>query len=154
MLYKKDINYHLLENYTNAITKIKSVLKYSQKGKTDLLSERIHFRVNKEEEKSSSYLMQIQSAITNFHLLEISYLSLQNEESKRVIEPFALYSTNENWLLIAFCRLRKEFRAFRIDCIQQITNTQEVFESHKMTLEEYFKLCKEKYLNTPDKPLS
>jgi len=152
ILKNKDISF--VENYTNAITKIKSVLKYSQKGKIDLLSQRIQFRANKEEERSSAYLMQIQSAITSFSVLEIKYVSLQNKETNRDVEPFALYSTNENWLLIAFCRLRKEFRAFRIDCIQQISNTQEEFESHKMTLEEYFEICKEKYLSTPDKPLS
>lgn len=152
ILKNKDTS--LIEHYTNAITKIKSVLKYSQKDKTDLLSQRIIFRANKEEEKSSSYLMQIQTAITNFQLLEITYLSLQNKTTKRDIEPFALYSTNENWLLIAFCKLRNEFRAFRIDCIQQIVSTETNFESHKMTIEEYFQICKEKYLNTPDKPLS
>lgn len=152
ILKNKDASF--VEHYTNAITKIKSVLKYSQKGKTALLSQRIIFRVNKEESKSSSYLMQIQAAITNFNLLEIKYLSLQNKATERIVEPFALYSTNENWLLIAFCRLRKEFRAFRIDCIEQITDTQMNFESHQMTLEEYFEICKEKYLNTPDKPLS
>jgi len=152
VLKNKDTSF--VEHYTNAITKIKSVLKYSQKDKTDLLSQRIFFRANKEEEKSSTYLMQLQKAITNFNLLEIQYLSLNNKETKRFIEPFALYSTNENWLLIAFCRLRKEFRAFRIDCIQKINNTEEVFESHKMTLEEYFEICKQKYLSTLDKPLS
>ena len=152
ILKNKDASF--VDNYTNAITKIKSVLKYSQKGKTDLLSQRILFRVNQEEEKSSSYLMQIQSAITNFHLLEITYLSLENNQTKRKVEPFALYSTNENWLLIAFCKLRNEFRAFRIDCIQKIINTEEVFESHKMSLEEYFEICKVKYESTLDKPLS
>jgi len=152
VLKNKDASF--VENYTNAILKIKSVLKYSQKGKTDLLSERILFRVNQEEERSSTYLMQIQAAITNFNLLEITYLSLKNIETKRIVEPFALYSTNENWLLIAFCRLRKEFRAFRIDCIQQVFNTEEVFDSHKMTLEEYFEICKEKYKSTLDNPLS
>ncbi len=152
ILKNKDASF--VEHYTNAITKIKSVLKYSQKGKTDLLSQRIIFRVNKEESRSSSFLMQIQAAITNFNLLDIKYLSLQNKATQRIVEPFALYSTNENWLLIAFCRLRKEFRAFRIDCIEQITDTQKNFEPHQMTLEEYFEICKEKYLNTPDKPLS
>ncbi len=40
----KDLS--LVENYTNAITKIKSVLRYSQKESTDFLTERIIFRAN------------------------------------------------------------------------------------------------------------
>ena len=98
--------------------------------------------------------MTLQSTITNFQLIEIAYHSLENEITKREIEPFALYNTKGNWLLIAFCRLRKEFRAFRVDLIQSLTTQNETFESHNMTLEEYFILCREKYSNTPDTPLS
>jgi len=128
------------ENYSNAIIKIKSVLKHSQKGKADLLSERIYFKENNKNEKSSYYLMKIQSAITNFQLLEIKYLSLEDKLTKRSIEPFAVYSNKENWLLIAFCNLRNDFRAFRIDLIQQLTPQNKNFEPHDMTLEKYFEL--------------
>lgn len=152
ILKNKDASF--VDNYTNAITKIKAVLKYSQKDKADLLSKRIVFRFNENNEKSSNHLMQLQTAITNFQLLELEYQSLENNYTKRVVEPFAMYSTNLNWLLIAFCRLRNEFRAFRIDCIQSLKNTESHFESHNMTLEEYFKICEEKYKSTPDNPLS
>jgi len=152
ILKNKDKSF--IENYSNAITKIKSVLKFSQKDKVNLLSQRIHFRDNPENEKTSDYLMSIQSAITNFNLLEIQYQSLKNKTTKRVIEPFAIYSTNGNWLLIAFCRLRNEFRAFRIDLIQKIIVQDKSFEPHNMSLEEYFELCKQKYQNTPDIGLS
>jgi predicted DNA-binding transcriptional regulator YafY len=152
-LIRKNKDRSLVENYNNAITKIKSVLKYSQKEKTDLLSERIIFRINLENQTTSSYLMTIQSAITNHRFLEIEYCSLQKELTKRIIEPFALYSTQENWLLIAFCKLRNEFRVFRIDQIQKLIIRNENFTPHDMTLEKYFELCK-KNQGTPDMPLS
>ena len=132
----KDISF--VNHYKNAITKIKSVLRYTQKDKIDLLSKRIFFRNNIENQKTSSFLMDIQSAITNFNLAEIEYHSLQNKFSKRIIEPFALYSTKENWLLIAFCRLRNDFRVFRIDRIQNLHIQNQLFEPHKITLKEYF----------------
>jgi predicted DNA-binding transcriptional regulator YafY len=144
----------LADNYTSAITKIKSVLRTSQKEKTDLLSERIYYRENLENEKTSDYLMIIQSAITNFYLVDIDYNSLQNKLTKRTIEPFAIYSTQGNWLLIAFCRLRNEFRVFRIDLIQKISTQSNTFEPHNITLEQYFQLCLEKSKTTPDIPLS
>ena len=153
-LINKNKDQSLVENYQNAIDKIRAVLNFSRKEKTDLLTERIHFRINEEVESTSSHLMTLQSAITTFNLIEIDYYSLQNELTNRVIEPFAVYSTQGNWLLIAFCRLRNEFRAFRIDHIKQLDVKEETFESHQMTLEEYFKICKEKYQNTPDTPLS
>jgi len=128
------------ENYSNAILKIKSVLKYPQKEKVDFLADRIYFGENHKYEKSSNYLMKIQSAITNFQLLAIEYLSLDKKLTKRNIEPFGIYSTKGNWLLIAFCRLRKEFRTFRIDSIQKLIPQDEYFDPHNMTLKQYFEL--------------
>lgn len=138
----------LVQHYTNALTKIKSVLKNTQKEKVELLSERIVFRNNIEEETSSKNLIKIQSAITSFNLIEITYLSLENNFTKRVVEPFALYSTNENWLLIAVCRLRDDFRVFRLDHIQQLIILEEKFEKHTITLQEYFEICRSKFSNS------
>ena len=137
ILKNKDSSF--TKHYSEAILKIKATLKSQQKEKTTLLSDRIYFNANFQEQKTSNYLMLLQSAITNFELLEINYLSLQSKESKREVEPFALYSTQENWLLIAFCRLRQEFRMFRVDRIQNIKRTLVHFESHNMTLEEFYK---------------
>lgn len=144
----------LVKNYINAIVKIKSVLRNSQKEKSQLLSERIVFRTNIENKVTSSHLIRVQSAITNYNLLKIEYLSLENKFTQRIVEPFALYSTQENWLLIAFCRLRNEFRAFRLDLIQKLIVLSENFQPHNMTLQEYFEICREKYFNTPDTPLA
>ncbi|GLB52269.1 transcriptional regulator [Neptunitalea chrysea] len=144
----------LIENYNNAITKIKSVLQYSQKEKTDLLSDRIWVRNNASANNPAKYLITIQAALTNFQLLDIAYNSLENNFTHRIVEPFAIYSTQGNWLLIAFCRLRNEFRTFRIDLIQQLSVLNDRFEPHKMTMQEYFNICKEKYMKTHDIPLS
>tara|TARA_B100000809_G_C15111924_1_gene520933 strand:- start:1066 stop:1764 length:699 start_codon:yes stop_codon:yes gene_type:complete len=136
VLRNKDQSF--IDNYSSAITKIRSVLKHSEKGKADLLADRIYFKENYKVEKTSNYLMQIQSSITSFQLLEIEYLSLSNQLTKRQIEPFALYSNKGNWLLIAYCKLRNNFRAFRIDLIQQLTLLDVMFSPHDMTIEQYF----------------
>lgn len=152
ILKNKDKSFAI--EYQNAVAKIKSILRHSQKEKIEFLSERIHFRNNTENQKTSGYLMIIQSAISDFNLIEIEYQSLQGENTKRTIEPFALYSTQENWLLIAVCRLRKDFRVFRLDHIQKLIVKNQYFEPQKITLQEYFEICREKYLTTPDTPLS
>lgn len=130
-----------VKHYCDAISKIKAVLPASEKEKAELLSQRIIFRQNAENDISSNHLAQIQQAITNFRLAKIAYHSLSNEMTSRLIEPFALYSTQENWLLIAFCRLRKDFRAFRLDRIEKLSILNEHFEPHKMTLQEFFEKC-------------
>jgi len=148
----KDLS--LAIEYKSAIEKIKSILKYSQKDKTELLSERIQIRVNLDTEKTSNYLIQLQSAITNYQIVHLDYHSLQNKSTKRHIEPFALIHTQDNWVLIAFCRLRSNFRFFRLDCIRRMTTSRECFEPHKITLQEYFEKKRKIYEHTPDIPLT
>lgn len=128
----------LIDNVSTALEKIKSILKYSQKGDVDLLADRIYFGGNKNEKKTSSNLMQIQSAIIHFKILKISYHSSAKKKTTRNIEPFAIYSINGNFLLIAYCRMRKDFRNFRIDFIETIASQNETFTPHNMTMQKYF----------------
>ncbi|NPD45889.1 MULTISPECIES: YafY family protein [unclassified Lentimicrobium] len=145
ILKNKDLSF--TTQYQNAVSKIKSTLRHSQKEKVELLSQRIYFRQNIENLKTSEYLMTIQSAIADSKLIELDYLSLEKKQSKRSVEPFALYSTQDNWLLIAFCRLRNDFRAFRLDQIQALQVLHEQFEPQKITLQEYFEICREKSIS-------
>lgn len=146
VLRNKDASF--VKNYSEAITKIKSVLRHNTKDKVNLLSNRIVIRHNPETIRTSSYLSELQLALTNFTIVEVLYHSPENDQTTiRKIEPFAIYSTQENWLLIAFCRLRNDFRTFRLDRIQKLTALNETFEPHKMSLHEYFEICREKSLS-------
>ncbi|MBO3696836.1 YafY family protein [Roseivirga sp. E12] len=146
-LVSKNKDLSLRQSVSSAIEKIKSILKYSQKGNTDLLTDRIYFAEHKDD-RTSDNLMEIQSAIIRFQLLKIDYLSSERKETTRQIEPFAIYSIHGNFLLIAYCRLRNEFRAFRIDYIANLETLEETFTPHKMTIQEYF----EKYIKNQKYP--
>ena len=128
----------IIEHYGTAMTKIKSVLRNSSKKNAELLSQRIVFRNNRENVKTSTLVIDLQIAITNYQLTQIEYHSLEKVTTIRQIEPFAIYSTQDNWLLVAFCRLRNGFRKFRVDGIQQLFFLSDTFENHNMTLQEYF----------------
>lgn len=132
----------LVESISGALEKIKATLRYSQKGNTELLADRIYFNGNNSEERTSNNLMQIQSAITQYKVLKIAYCSFKNKRTSRYIEPFAIYSIHGNFLLIAFCRLRNDFRHFRIDLIENLVVEGEIFSPHNMTIKKYF----EKYV--------
>lgn len=135
VLKNKDTSF--IKDYTEAIDKIKTVLKYSIQDKANLLSERTRFDQNISRERNSNNLSDLQFALTNFRLTKIEYTNEQNKTTTRHIEPFALLST-ENWLLVAYCRLRKEFRFFRLDRIKKMEVLTDKFEPHGMTLQEYF----------------
>lgn len=149
-LIMKNKDASFVKEYTEAINKIKSVLRSNTKDKANLLSNRIVFRQNTNNDRTSNYLSTLQLALTNFNLAKIKYHSSEsNQTTDRIIEPFAIYSTRENWLLIAFCRFRKDFRVFRLDKIQELIILNEQFEPHKITLEEYFEICRKKYFSEP-----
>ena len=135
VLKNKDASF--IKDYSEAIEKVKAVLKYSQKNKVNLLSERTRFNQNLNRERNSNNLSELQLALTNFRLVNIDYINADEKSTSRIIEPFALLST-ENWLLVAYCRLREEFRFFRLDRIKKLRVLNEYFEPHKMTLQEYF----------------
>lgn len=141
----KNKDQSFVDNVTSSIEKLKSILRYSQKGNAELLSDRIYFGGNNTQEKTSNNLMQIQSAIIHFKLLKIEYNSADDQRTTREVEPFAVYSINGNFLLIAFCRLREDFRTFRIDYIEQLLTLEQTFTAHEMTLKEYF----EQYVKKP-----
>ncbi|MEQ9439740.1 MAG: YafY family protein [Cyclobacteriaceae bacterium] len=135
VLKNKDASF--VKDYTEAIDKIKSILRYTIKDKANILAERTQYNEVINQERNSNNLSDIQYALTNHQLVKIKYKNKDDAETKRLIEPFALLST-ENWYLIAWCRLRKEFRFFRLDRIQRIEVQAENFEPHNMTLQEYF----------------
>jgi len=136
VLKNKDAS--LVKHFTEAIEKIKAVLQYTQKDKANLLTERTRYSQNINRERNSNNLSTLQFALTNFLLVKIEYKNEKDKATSRVIEPFALLSTQEDWLLVAWCRLRNEFRYFRLDRIKQLQMLAEKFTPHKMTLQEFF----------------
>jgi predicted DNA-binding transcriptional regulator YafY len=119
LLIVKNKDASFVKHYTEAVTKIKSVLRHSTKEKVDLLSKRVLFGHPIEHIRTSDYLAIIQGALTNFNLIKL-YNSME-----------------ENWILIAWCRLRKDFRTFRFDRMLEMNVLDEKFEKHKISFEEW-----------------
>ena len=134
----------LSDAFKNAASKIRATFNSKEKSKSQILSDRILVRKNDGQNTTSDILIKIQTCIANYTLIQIEYRSLENQHTKRLVEPFALYTTQNNWILIAYCRLRKEFRAFRLDRIQKLIVQDVPFEPHDMTLEQFLEECRKK----------
>lgn len=139
---EKILKYHteesLLEAYSSALIKLKSVLKSQQKDKVDYLDQRIaHYPA---WAPKSNYLSQIQLAITDSLTVEISYLSnYKNEHTTRKVNPYALYFNGATWAFIGYCLLREDIREFRLDRIQSYYTTSQQFEpDSSFNLDHYF----------------
>lgn len=136
VLNNKDASF--IKAYSAAIDKIKSVLMLNVKDNALLLSERTQYDQIRNIERTSDHLSALQFELTHFLLTRIEYTNAANKASSRTIEPFALLSTQANWLLVAWCRLRQAFRYFRLDRIAKLEILSEKFTPHEMTLQDYF----------------
>ncbi|MEL6251643.1 MAG: HTH domain-containing protein [Bacteroidota bacterium] len=136
----------LIRDFNTAIDKIKSVLRDGEKEKASLLAEKTIIGKNWNHYVSSSHLAEIKHCLTNFKVLQITYQKQPGEEmSVREVEPFAIYlNTSENWILIAWCRLREDFRSFRVDKIKKKEILEESFSPHELSLEEYVEMTKKR----------
>lgn len=130
----------LSESYDSALYKIKSVLKRHEKEHLEDLESRVAVLARQQSPPFAVNLLnQIQQAIVRQQVLLIDYVTnLRNQTSQREIEPIGLVYYGSHWHLIAFCRLREDYRDFRVDRIQTLTNTERFFpKQNLLTLQSY-----------------
>jgi predicted DNA-binding transcriptional regulator YafY len=118
-IIKRDKDDTFIKEFTGAITKIKAVLRNQSKEKVEVLEERIYVGQNADSITTSSSLIDIQMAIATTHPIDIGYASDNGVVTNRTVEPYMVYHTlSQNWILVAFCKMRMDFRSFRIDRIK------------------------------------
>lgn len=73
-------------------------------------------------------LGQVMSAVDTREVLRIRYAPVSDRGSTtRDVEPLGLVRIAHGWLMVAYCRLREDVRAFRVDRIQEARSTGERF---------------------------
>ena len=105
-----------------AMLKVRAVLPGEKQDYLSKLSESISIEggksVRDSEEESS--LMPIQEAVVRQQCLSIEYNTAgRGEISCRIIEPLGVVFYGHRWHAIAWCRLRKDIRDFRLDRMQK-----------------------------------
>ncbi|HMR92127.1 MAG TPA: YafY family protein [Chitinophagaceae bacterium] len=129
-------------NYDSALFKIKAVLRSMDKEYLEELDERIVVSRGSaitEEEESQPYLSFLRQAIVEKKVVSVVYYSMYKEEiTERILEPIGLTYFRQSWHLIAWCRLRNDYRDFRTDRIRKLSLLDEYFDiSQHPSLAEY-----------------
>ena len=131
----------LINDFEQTLIKIKSVFKSSLQSQSELLSSKMLVLNSKTSEIKTDSLSPIQMAITNFRVTEIAYETKTGQDTFRMIEPTAIYCYNERWIVIGWCRLRDDYRAFRLDRIKHFKILEEKFEDKNFDIRKYFLSC-------------
>ena len=132
---------NIAASFESALFKVKAVLKQNDKDHLNNLSDKITvFNHGSVQSKQNLFLHEIQIALANKQLLQIEYTANYNgKQSKRTIEPVSLCNYDMRWHLIAYCRLRNDYRDFRLDRISSLNVLPEYYdEKNHLSLNEYF----------------
>ena len=70
----------------------------------------------------------IRNAILKHNLIEFVYYNSYGEEKKRQAEPLQIYFKDKSWYLKAYCRLKQDYRLFKISRMKDIKLLNETFE--------------------------
>ncbi|OKH46251.1 DNA-binding transcriptional regulator [Calothrix sp. HK-06] len=131
----------LIKEFTSAVQKLKAIIPDHLKTRVEILEEKIGItKTYTDLSVKSKYLLDIQKALVEYLVIKINYTNQSNQKSSRQLEPFAVYSSEKgDWVLVAYCRLRKDFRTFSLTRIEELIFTDEKFEPSPMTFAQYRK---------------
>jgi len=130
-LVEKMSDQSVRREFKSALYKIQAVLKLREKDHLETLEsvvEVIQPPRSGSSQFANHYLTEVQQAIVQKNVLWIEYFASHNETfTQREVEPMGLLYYNDNWHLIAYCRLRDGYRDFRVDRIKQLRNPGQSF---------------------------
>jgi predicted DNA-binding transcriptional regulator YafY len=80
------------------------------------------------------------AAATDRAVLRLTYADNDGSQTDRCVQPLALHFWGSVWTLAAWCRLRRDFRNFRLDRVTACTRTGETFlDEPGKTLEDFLR---------------
>jgi predicted DNA-binding transcriptional regulator YafY len=127
--------------FCSALMKIKAILNPEEKDRL----EKLHNQISVLNYTSSPgnfnrlFLSEIQQALISKQVLEIDYQAGYGAPAtQRLVEPIGLCNYSRRWHLFAWCRLRGEYRDFRLDRILNLRLSQQNFKGKQhLSMEEF-----------------
>lgn len=108
----------LSRSYGSALDKIRAVLPSQEKEYFDTLDQHIKafpYSDEKRQQPDDRVFTELQNVIIKHEVVEISYFSpFKREKTIRKVEPLGLLLMGNHWYLAGWCRLRSDYRMFRL----------------------------------------
>ena len=144
-LVEKFTDQSIEKNFKSALDKIKSVLPVSEKDFLEMLTPNIailHQFNSSIYDFPNNFLSDIQHALASKKVLKMDYYAQYSDKltSNRMVEPIGLCYYGFAWHLIGYCRMREDYRDFRLDRIKNLAMTSESYvPKNRMPLYEFLK---------------
>lgn len=140
------------EGYKSAMYKVRAVLRSAEKDLLENIDNHIEVLKNRTQQHTKQTVNPLQNilkSIASKNVLHMRYAALGAPSStERYVEPVGIFYMGNFWYLIAFCRLRGDYRNFRTDRMLQVTICDEKFDKEHPTLKSYLEeVAKEEELH-------
>ena len=135
-------NPHMARLMGAAMDKLRAVLGHSDRDYLAELSPRVTvlqpWLHRATAPPSSNTHQQLLTGIATHRVVALDYRAgYHGAATQREVEPIGLYY-GQYWHLVAYCRLRQEYRDFRLDRITSLQLCEEQFEPRPETLQSYW----------------
>ena len=110
------------------IRKILDVLDPGTRARADELAGRVW--VNATPSSSRAIKSALEEAMAEQRVIRIRYTSGAGSRTTRDVEPVLFASTNGQWYLVGWCRMRGAMRWFTVSRIERATVTQSTCSGH------------------------
>lgn len=122
----------MTEPMTAAIDKLRAVLPHDRQEHVDRLAQQTVIRSAPgrvvAESNHQPWLLAVQRAVAQRRVARMVYRGKGSDgETTRDVEPLGVVFYGGAWYLVAWCRLRKDIRHFRVDRVQQFDLLNETF---------------------------
>jgi predicted DNA-binding transcriptional regulator YafY len=130
----------LADSARHALTKIEAVLPEELKRRQE--RSRVLAPATPRFARDRALMGEVHAAIAAHHVVHLEYAREDGSASAREVEPLCLAFWGHAWTLGAWCRLRRDFRNFRIDRIATLEPREEVFaETEQRGLNAYLRVA-------------
>ncbi|MET4139248.1 YafY family protein [Pedobacter sp. UYP1] len=131
-------------SYSNALYKVRAVLKSADKEYLENLDDRIEVlkatHVSPALHAYHNSLQTILNAIAGKNVMQLNYFAYYRQEhTLRLIEPVGVFYLDNYWHLIAYCREREAYRDFRFDRITDLSTCAEFYNDRHPSLKDYLR---------------
>lgn len=121
-----------------ALTKIEAVLPDGVGQRADQIE--IHAFAPEMTPQVRERIDALEQAAEQRRRLSLSYSDAAGQATERTIRPLGLWFWGKVWTLVAWCELRADFRMFRLDRIDRMTDTGERFRPERgKTLTDFYR---------------
>ena len=127
-------------HHQSAMYKIRAILRSAEKDLLEDMDSNIEVLKSRSQQRADNqnHIQTILDALGKKRVLKLDYFAMHSQvQTLRDVEPVGIYFLDSFWHLIAYCRMRADYRDFRLDRIRSLMLSDEKFTGQHPTLKDY-----------------